>query len=234
MADRSNVKIPLWQPIFTVVFLAAFGLLTIWIGGDWGWTEGWIFVVLFWIACLITSARMYFKDPALFKERFSSPVQKDQKAWDKIVIWLIILTYVLWMVIAPLDARRYGWGPEFPIWLKAVGFVMAAIGFWLFYETFRENTFASPVIKIQEERKQRVISTGVYGCVRHPLYLGAALYILGGALLMGSLFGLLAGILFTVVVAARSVGEEKMLRAELEGYEEYTQRVRWRLIPFIF
>ena len=234
MPNDKQVNIPLWQPVFTVIFLVAFGLITIWIGGDWRWTEGWIFVVLFWIACLVTSVRMYFKDPGLFKERFSSPVQKDQKPWDKIVIWLVILTYVLWMVITPLDARRYGWSPDFPLWLKAAGFVITVLGFWLFYETFRENTFAAPVVKIQEERKQHVISTGVYGFVRHPLYLGAGLYVIGGALLMGSLFGMLAGVLFTSVLAARSVGEEQMLREQLDGYEEYTKRVRWRLIPYIF
>lgn len=234
MADDLKVRIPLWQPVFTVFFLAAFGLLTIWLGGDWKWIEGWIFIVLFWIACVVTSVRMYFRDPGLFKERFSSPVQKEQKSWDKIAIWLVILTYVLWLVIAPLDARRYGWSPQFPFWLKTFGFVEAAVGFWFFYETFRENTFAAPVVKIQQERKQHVISTGVYGFVRHPLYLGAILYVTGGSILMGSLYGLLAGLLFSSVLAARSVGEESMLRAELAGYEAYAQRVRWRLLPYIF
>ena len=111
---------------------------------------------------------------------------------------------------------------------------MTAAGLWLFYETFKENTFAAPVVKIQGERKQRTISTGVYGFVRHPMYLAAGIYVIGGAVLMGSIFGLIVGLIFVVVLAVRIIGEESMLRAELDGYEEYTRRVRWRLIPFIF
>jgi protein-S-isoprenylcysteine O-methyltransferase Ste14 len=234
MADDSKTRIPLWQPIFSLVFLAAFPLLILWLADDWRWTEGWIFVAIFWIFSLVTSVRMYFKDPALFKERFNSPVQKDQKAWDKIVIFLIIIGYMIWMIIMPLDAKRFGWSPEFPFWIKTVGFLLTIAGFWLFYETFKENTFAAPVVKIQEERKQHVISTGVYGFVRHPLYLAASLYIIGGAFLMSSILGLVAGLFFIAVVAVRSIGEEQMLRQELDGYEEYTHRVRWRMFPYVF
>jgi len=86
----------------------------------------------------------------------------------------------------------------------------------------------------QEERKQHVISTGVYGVVRHPLYLAASLYIIGGALLMGSIYGGLCGLAFVVVLGLRSLGEEQMLRNELEGYDEYMRRVRWRLLPYVF
>jgi protein-S-isoprenylcysteine O-methyltransferase Ste14 len=87
---------------------------------------------------------------------------------------------------------------------------------------------------MQEERRQRVVSTGVYSLVRHPLYLGASLYIIGGSILMSSIAGLIAGVIFMCVLAARSVGEESMLRTELDGYDDYMKKVRWRLIPFIF
>ena len=234
MREDSKIRIPIWQPIFTVFFLLAFPLLVVALAGDWRWVEGWIFVVSFWVFGLVTSARMYFKDPGLFKERFSPPVQKDQKASDKIMIFLVILSYLGWMIISPLDAKRFGWTPQFPLWAKVIGTVMTAAGLWLFYETFKENTFAAPVVKIQGERKQRTISTGVYGFVRHPMYLAAGIYVIGGAVLMGSIFGLIVGLIFVVVLAVRIIGEESMLRAELDGYEEYTRRVRWRLIPFIF
>lgn len=234
MGNDTTVRVPIWQPIFTIVFITGFALLTLLIAGDWKWVEGWVFVLLFWSFSLVTSARMYFKDPALFRERFSSPVQRNQKAWDKIVIFLIIATYLVWFVIAPLDARRFRWSPDIPIWIKILGAVMTAAGLWLFYATFKENTFAAPVVKIQTERKQHVISTGVYSIVRHPLYLGACLQVLGGSLLLGSMFGLIAGLVFVAVIAIRSVGEEEMLRNELEGYEEYRQRVRSRIVPYIF
>ena len=234
MGEESKIRIPIWQPIFTVFFLLAFPLLVMVLAGDWRWVEGWIFVLSFWIFGFVTSARMYFKDPGLFKERFSPPVQKEQKASDKILIFLVFISYLAWMIISPLDAKRFGWSPQFPLWTKILGTLMTVVGFWLFYETFKENTFAAPVVKIQGERKQTTISTGVYAFVRHPMYLAASLYVLGGALLMGSIPGLAVAMIFVGVLAIRIIGEENMLRAELDGYEEYTRRVRWRLIPFIF
>jgi protein-S-isoprenylcysteine O-methyltransferase Ste14 len=234
MGDKPETRIPIWQPIFNVLFLGLFGAAFIWASGDWRWLEGWFFVGLFFIASLAASFRMYFKDPSLFKERFSSPFQKEQKPWDKIVILLIFLSYLIWYFVMPVDARRFGWSPEFPVWLKVFGFCIAAIGFWMFYETFRENTFAAPVVKIQEERKQTVISTGLYGLVRHPLYTSASLMAIGTPLLVGSVYGLIAGFVLAAILAIRSIGEENMLASELDGYPNYMKRVRWRLIPFIF
>jgi protein-S-isoprenylcysteine O-methyltransferase Ste14 len=236
MRDSTDptVPIPLWQPIFTVLFLGSFSASFIWASGDWKWTEGWLFVGLFVIASLATSLRMYLRDPALFRERFGSPVQEKQKPWDKFVIFLIFISYLAWYYIMPLDVRRFGWSPAFPVWLKFVGFLIAAFGFWLFYEAFRENTFAAPVVKIQEERKQTVVSTGLYGFVRHPLYASAGFMAIGTPLLVGSVYGLIAGSILILVLAVRSVGEEAMLKQELAGYSEYTERVRWRMLPFVF
>jgi protein-S-isoprenylcysteine O-methyltransferase Ste14 len=234
MADNQKIVIPIWQPISGIVFIAALGLAFMWASGDWKWIAGWIFVGLFFISSFAASWRMYLRDPALFKERYSSPIQSNQKPWDKIVILLISLSYLVWYFVMPLDAKRFGWSPEFPLWLKAIGFVLTAAGYWLFYETFRENTFAAPVVKMQEERKQTVISTGLYGIVRHPLYSSAGLMAIGAPLLVGSVYSLIAGFVFTAILAVRSIGEENMLKQELDGYGEYMRRVRWRLIPFVF
>jgi protein-S-isoprenylcysteine O-methyltransferase Ste14 len=102
------------------------------------------------------------------------------------------------------------------------------------FSAFRENTFAAPVVKLQTGRGQRVISSGLYGIMRHPMYLGGALLLLGAPLLLGSTYGLATGLLMVVILVIRSIGEEEMLRRELEGYDQYMQEVRWRLIPFIF
>jgi protein-S-isoprenylcysteine O-methyltransferase Ste14 len=98
----------------------------------------------------------------------------------------------------------------------------------------RENTFAAPVVKMQKERGQKVISTGMYGVVRHPMYAGAVLLFISTPLLLGSVYGLAIGMLLIVTIAARSVGEEAMLKRELEGYSDYTKKVKWRIIPFVF
>jgi protein-S-isoprenylcysteine O-methyltransferase Ste14 len=234
MANAQKIAIPIWQPISGVVFIAVMGAAFMWASGDWGWIAGWLFVALFFISSFAASWRMYLKDPGLFKERYSSPIQQNQKAWDKIVIILISISWLIWFFIMPVDAKRFGWSPEFPLWLKIIGFVISAFGFWMFYESFRENSFAAPVVKMQEERKQSVISTGLYGIVRHPLYTSATLMAIGSPLLVGSVYGLIVGFIFSAILAVRSIGEENMLRQELDGYNEYMGHVRWRLIPYIF
>jgi protein-S-isoprenylcysteine O-methyltransferase Ste14 len=102
------------------------------------------------------------------------------------------------------------------------------------FGALKENTFAAPVVKMQKERGQRVISTGLYGIVRHPMYSGATLLFIGTPLLLGSVYGLALGLMLIFTIAVRSIGEEEMLKRELNGYDEYMKVVKWRLIPFFF
>jgi protein-S-isoprenylcysteine O-methyltransferase Ste14 len=111
---------------------------------------------------------------------------------------------------------------------------MLAGSFFLFFRSYTDNTFLSPLVRVQKERGQYVVSTGVYGFVRHPMYLGAILMLLGAPLMLGSCFGILAALAFTLLLAARIKGEEAMLVRELEGYDDYMLRVRYRLIPGIW
>ncbi len=134
----------------------------------------------------------------------------------------------------PLDARRFGWSPEFPLWLKIIGGVLLLPALFLIYRATADNTFLSALARIQDERKQRVITTGVYSFVRHPLYLGCLLMLVGAPLLVGSLVGVAISLLGAATLVARILGEEKMMLDELEGYREYKNKVRYRLIPFIW
>jgi protein-S-isoprenylcysteine O-methyltransferase Ste14 len=104
----------------------------------------------------------------------------------------------------------------------------------MLFEAMRENTFAAPVVKMQKERGQKVISTGMYGIIRHPMYAGAVLLFISTPLLLGSIYGLAIGLLLIVTLATRSLGEEAMLRQELDGYSDYMNKVKWRIIPFVF
>ena len=142
--------------------------------------------------------------------------------------------FIAWIGIIPLDAKRFGWSPVFPLWLNILGGVMLAGSFFLFFRSYTDNTFLSPLVRIQEERKQQVVSTGVYGIVRHPMYLGGILMFIGAPLLLGSGYGLLPGLALTVLLMARIHGEEEMLARDLEGYREYMQKVRYRLVPFLW
>ena len=220
--------------IGSFIYLALFPVILFALAGDWRWIEGWVFSVIFLLMCFSTLLYLYFYDPALLKERFGSPIQASQKSWDKVLLSLFFVDFLVWFAIMPLDAQRFHWSPTFPLWLRALGTVLLTVSIVMVFEALRENTFAAPVVKMQKERGQTVISTGMYGVVRHPMYAGALLLFVAGPLLLGSVWGLIISLVLIVTIAVRSIGEEAMLKQELEGYSDYMKRVRWRMIPFIF
>jgi protein-S-isoprenylcysteine O-methyltransferase Ste14 len=230
----TNESIPRSKLIGAFFYLLFFPAILLSFGGDWRWTEGWVYSILFYVMCSANLLYLHFKDPALLKERFGSPVQKEQKPWDKVVLLLFFLEFLVWFAIMPLDARRFHWSPVFPLWIRIAGALLLILAMALVFEALRENTFAAPVVKMQKERGQKVISTGMYGVVRHPMYAGAVLLFISTPLLLGSMYGLAIGLLLIITIAARSVGEEAMLKRELEGYSDYTKKVKWRIIPFVF
>jgi protein-S-isoprenylcysteine O-methyltransferase Ste14 len=220
--------------VFTFLYVLLFPALLLLLSGDWSWIEGWIFSIWFMLLCFTIILYLYRKDPALLAERYRKPGTADQKGWDRYVVYGLFLGFIAWIVIMPLDARRYGWTTAFPVWLKVLGGIGLAASFFFFYQSYAANTFASPLVRMQKERGQRVVSTGVYGFVRHPMYLGGGLLFLGTPLLLGSLYGVIIGAAAVFLLAVRTIGEEKMLAHELEGYAEYKKKVRYRLIPFVW
>ncbi len=226
------------SPVAVVLNLVAtalfFPALILLLAGNWRWVEGWIFAL--WLVVMIdfNVIYLYLQDPALLSERASSPSSGNQKAWDKLLIFFILGIAILWLLVIPLDAERFHWSPGFPLWLKILGGVALVPALYLIERATIDNTFLSTRVRIQSERKQRVITTGVYGFVRHPLYLGCTLMIFGAPLLAGSVYSLILGLIGFVLVAGRIIGEEKMLAEELEGYDEYRKKVRYRLIPFVW
>ena len=134
----------------------------------------------------------------------------------------------------PLDAKRFGWSPDFPILLKAVGGIGLLVSSLLFFRAYRDNPFLSALVRIQIERKHAVVMTGVYGFIRHPMYLGGVLLFIFTPLLLGSIYGVLAGIIISLLIAGRIIGEERFLIKELEGYSDYKKKVKFRLIPLIW
>ena len=146
---------------------------------------------------------------------------------------LVVFGFTLWFVISPLD-ERFNLTANFPWVLEVIGFIFLVVCFYLFLKSYMDNTYLSPLVRIQKERNQKLISTGVYAWVSHPMYLEAILFFLGGPLLMGSIYGLLIGILLSLSVVARTWGEEQMLVEELDGYVEYKKKVKYRLIPYLW
>ena len=204
------------------------------LAGDWRWVEGWLFGLWFVALCATCIAWLYRKDPALLAERYRSPGTGGQSRADEVIVYGLVLGFIAWIVVPPLDARRFGWTPRLPTWVEAVGAVLLVGAAFFLFRSFSDNPFLSPLVRVQTERRQQVVSTGVYAVVRHPMYLGASLMFVGGPLLLGSTLGLLLGLGLVLLLMVRIVGEEKLLARELDGYESYRAKVRYRLVPHVW
>jgi protein-S-isoprenylcysteine O-methyltransferase Ste14 len=200
--------------------------------GTLAWPAGWVFLILFFgsLASLILWLSRH--NPALLKERMALS-QPGQKAWDKGIYLLLYVISIFWLILMPLDAVRFHWS-QVPLWLQIAGVLLLLCSFYIFYRTFRENSYLSPVVRIQEDRGQTVISTGPYQYVRHPMYSAFLFFIPGTALLLGSWYGLLWGLLLIGLFARRAVLEERTLRDELQGYAAYMTQVTYRLVPYVW
>ena len=171
-------------------------------------------------------------DPELFKERMKPMFQRGQKGWDKKLMGAILALWLSWFVVMGLDLR-YGWS-SVPLSLQVVGFLLLVLMMVIVVYVLRENRFAAPVVRVQTERGHRVVSTGPYAFVRHPMYASMLFYGLGVPLLLGALSGLIVAAALIVLIAIRAVFEERTLAAELPGYAAYAERVRYRLVPLVW
>jgi protein-S-isoprenylcysteine O-methyltransferase Ste14 len=217
----------------TVIWLTVTGAILFASAGTLDWPQAWILLAAYGGLGLLSGLAISRHDPELLRERMRGPIQKGQKSWDKV---LLSIFFALWMtqyVVCGLDAVRFHLS-DVPLWLQVAGALAIALGYYAFHVVMMTNTFAAPVVKIQSERKHQVISTGPYAYVRHPMYAGAVLLILGTPLLLGSWYGLIWAAAMIAILALRAVKEENTLKAELEGYDAYAARVRYRLVPGIW
>ncbi len=216
----------------TAAMLVVLGAILFGAAGSWHWTEAWLFLMLIGLLSVGTGVWLTQRDPALLESRLSSPFAADQARGDRTLIVMIGLGFCLWLGVMGLD-RRFAWSAV-PLVVEAIGAMVLLIGFAGVLWTFAANSFAAPQIRLQAERGQRVIDTGPYAFVRHPMYAGGAVYLLGMALLLGSWWGVLGAALLIVTFGLRAIGEEAMLRKGLAGYEDYARRVRYRLLPGVW
>jgi protein-S-isoprenylcysteine O-methyltransferase Ste14 len=217
----------------TAIWLAITGAILFLSAGTLNWPEAWIFLGI-WLAGGLTSGLSLARtNPEIVKERMRSPLQQDQKPWDRPLILAIFGGWALLHVVAGLDAKRFEWS-DMPIALEVLGAIAIFFAIYLFHIVMRENAYASAVVKIDAGRGHKVISTGPYAWVRHPMYAGAIFYFLGTALLLGSWYAFVFGLVLIAVIAFRAVREERMLAAELPGYADYARRVKYRLVPGVW
>jgi protein-S-isoprenylcysteine O-methyltransferase Ste14 len=192
--------------------------------------QGWVYVVVFAICSGAYTLYLAKHDPALLKRRTEVGVSHEKEFTQKVVIALFFAAYVVLIVLPPLDVR-FGWS-LMPRQISMVGDALVAFSFYVFYLVSKVNTYAAANVRVEEG--QKVISTGVYGIVRHPMYLAALFLLAGTPLALGSWWTLLVFPLFIPLLVVRILNEERVLVRDLSGYAEYRHEVRYRLIPGVW
>jgi protein-S-isoprenylcysteine O-methyltransferase Ste14 len=194
------------------------------------WTHGWVFLGAFSGSALAITIYLARKDPALLERRTQAGPLAEKEWTQKIIQGIASISFLSTIVVPAID-HRFGWSHT-PVAVVAAGDALVLLGFVVVFLVFRENTFTSSVIEVAAE--QRVIDTGPYAIVRHPMYAGALVLVAGIPLALGSLVGLLALPPFVAVIVSRLVDEERFLVDHLPGYAAYRERTRWRLIPQVW
>ena len=195
--------------------------------GTLAYPAGWLLMGILFIPMFLAGLVMMAKNPALLSRRLEG---KEKQREQDIVVKLSGLMFILGFILAGLDFR-FAWLP-LPSFVPIVAAVFFLLAYLLYAEVLRENAYLSRTIKVEEG--QTVVDTGLYGIVRHPMYSATLLLFLSMPLVLGSLIALIPFLAYPFIIVARLRGEEKLLARELDGYAAYQQKVKWRLIPFIY
>lgn len=187
----------------------------------------WLFITLLFIPMLFMGIVLFFKSPALLERRLNN---KEKEKAQRGVVALSGLMFPTGFIISALDFR-FGWS-SVPIWTVTVASVSFLIGYGMYAEVMRENIYLSRTVEVFEN--QTVIDSGLYGFVRHPMYIATLFMFLPLPLILGSFYGLIPFCLYPTIIVARILNEEKVLTDSLSGYREYKAKVKYRLIPFIW
>lgn len=203
------------------------GLLLFLPAGTFFYPDAWLFMGLLFVPMLIMGIVLFVKSPTLLEKRLNN---KEKQKAQKGVIALSGLIFPIGFVLSALDFRN-GWSTV-PLWLTITASLLFLLGYGLYAEVMRENTYLSRTVEVQEG--QKVISSGLYGIVRHPMYLATLFMFLPLPLILGSFWGLIPFAIYPVLIIIRIFNEEKILTEGLNGYEDYKKRVKYRLIPFVW
>jgi protein-S-isoprenylcysteine O-methyltransferase Ste14 len=219
------------QLVLSVVWGALFfGLALFWPAGTFHYWQAWAFVGVYVVSSIVPTAYVAKKNPAALRRRLHAGPTAESRPAQRIIITATILLVAATLVISAFD-HRFGWSTV-PLAFVVIGDVLVAVGLIVAQLVIIQNGYASA--KITVEADQPLVSTGLYGVVRHPMYLGVVVNMVGTPLALDSLWGFVTVALAVPVLAARIVDEERMVVEELAGYPEYTTRVRARLIPYVW
>lgn len=222
-----SVKLFFEAIIKIILGVVLVGLLIFLPAGTLNYFNGWLLIGILFIPMFIAGIVMMIKNPELLKRRLDA---KEKIGEQKSVIKLSGLMFVLGFIIAGLD-YRYSLLP-LPSFISIIGSILFIISYVLYAEVLRENTYLSRTIKV--EKDQKVIDTGLYSIVRHPMYMATLILFLSMPLVLGSIISFLVFLIYPFIFIKRLKNEEEFLEKELDGYSEYKKKVKYRLIPFIY
>lgn len=207
-----------------VILVGAILFLPAWSFCYW---NAWLFMGILFVPMFIAGIIMLAKNPELLQKRLDA---KEKEAEQKSVVALSVLMFLAAFIVAGLD-WRFGW-TNMPTWVVWVATGLFLLSYLLYAEVLRENTYLSRTIEVQED--QKVIDTGLYGIVRHPMYMATLVLFLSMPLVLGSLYSFIIMLVYIPIIAKRIRNEEKVLEEGLPGYKEYKQKVKYKVIPFIW
>ncbi len=222
--DMKTLFSALTKLIFGLILIGAVLFLPAWTLDYFG---AWLFIGVLFVPMIILGAVLLFCSPELLARRLDG---KEKSRTQRGVVALSGIMFPAGFIISALDFR-FGWS-EAPIWVQIAAAVVFLFGYGIYAEVMRENAYLSRTVKVEEG--QTVVSTGLYGVVRHPMYLATVIMFLAIPLILGSFWGVIPFILYPAIIVVRIINEEKLLCAELSGYEEYKEKVKYRLIPLIW
>lgn len=207
--------------------LSFVGILLFLPAGTFLYMNAWLFIALLFIPILLLGTVLFFKAPDLLKKRLDT---KESEKTQKRVVALSALLFFSGFIVAGLDFR-FTWS-KIPMPITMIASLILLFSYALYAEVMRENTYLSRTIKVEEQ--QKVIDTGLYGIVRHPMYAATLFLFLSIPIVLGSWWSLLCFAPYVILIVVRIFNEEKLLEKELDGYSAYKKRVKFRLIPFVF
>ena len=229
-ADTNTYSLKIKTLLGFVELIAIIGLFIFAPAGSFNFWQAWVYSIIFFMSSATITAYLWKRDRELLARRVEAgPVEEKEKT-QKIIQVFASLLFISILIVPSLD-HRFGWS-NVPLYIVIIGDILVVLGFFLVFLVFKENTFAAATIEIATD--QKVITTGPYSMVRHPMYSSALIMLFGTPLALGSWWGLLVFIPFTLIIILRLLDEEKFLSKNLTGYNEYCQKVRYRLIPFLW
>ncbi len=231
---ESNKKTSVVRVIFMLLLvLVIFPMLPMIISGRWNWWQAWVMLALFILSFIISRAIAARKTPDILKERANYDTHENTQPWDKWLSPLVAFGSVFILLAAGLD-ESFNWSPDFPLAWELIGLALILIGYSLGSYAFVVNAFFSGTVRLQPERGHRVVSSGPYGWVRHPGYLGSLIASLGMPLLLESIWAFIPVLIFGYFFVLRTRLEDRFLQQNLPGHSEYAKNVRFRLLPGVW